>query len=413
MKPLACLACSAALLAVGQLPAQEIWSAAGVDANWTTGANWADGTAPEDPYTGTVWFGDAGCGATSRMDQAWNLRDLQYTNVAGYVQCFDNLAFPATADFTTRTNRGWIASRCKIVDNVGAIPTNGLGFVRSPYVPTGLGRVRFNYRNVAGKTAPGATLQLQISPDAASWTSVANMTCELRSETWYWSTFATNLNDAANFYARIVCTSAEAQAYVDNFDITFRVPAQQTTDLGGNRLVISNGLLRIGDNGTRNGQINHTRVVLTNGTLQIGAPSGASDLYVGQMDAQFDAGGERRGHQLAIHGTLDSANLNNLYVGTVMYAKDSQWTEGRLDLRLATLRSGTNADTLTADQLHVGTATGTSTGHGRGELLLPSSLKHIEVGDFFGTTVRIGGACDIWTTGRIETRLKGSPAGLD
>ena len=27
--------------------------------------------------------------------------------------------------------------------------------------------------------------------------------------------------------------------------------------------------------------------------------------------------------------------------------------------------------------------------------------------------MRIGGACDIWTTGRIETRLKGSPAGLD
>ena len=379
------------------LDAQEIWTAAGGDANWTTDANWADATAPDNPYTGTLWFGDLGCNAPNRMDQSWNLRYLQYTNVSGYVQCFDDLAFPATADYATRTNRGWIASLCKIVDNAGAIPTNGQGFVRSPYVPTGLGRVRFAYRNVAGKTAPAATLQLQVSPDAVTWTGVANLTCPLVDSTVF--NFATNLNDASSHYARVVCTSAEAKAYVDNFDVTFRVPAVQTVDLGGNRMVISNGWLRVGDNGSRNGQINHTRAALTTGILQIGATNGLSDLFVGQMNSMLDAGGERRGHQLAIGGTLDTRWLRDIQVGTVTYNNDSQWSEGLLDLSWATLRSGDEPDTLTADKLHVGTATWT--GHGRGDLLLPPSLKNIEVGEL---QVGCDGAyySELGSTGRVD-----------
>lgn len=61
--------------------AQQTWTGGGVDASWGTPGNWANGTVPANPYTGKIYFGQAGMG-TNKLDVNRQVRDLIYTNTS-------------------------------------------------------------------------------------------------------------------------------------------------------------------------------------------------------------------------------------------------------------------------------------------------------------------------------------------
>ncbi len=59
--------------------AQEAWDGGGLGDLWSTGDNWADNSAPPNPYTGTIYFGNPGMG-TNVLDADRVVRYLVYTN---------------------------------------------------------------------------------------------------------------------------------------------------------------------------------------------------------------------------------------------------------------------------------------------------------------------------------------------
>ncbi len=59
--------------------AQKAWDGGGTDTFWSTPENWADDTAPANPYTGTIYFDNTGMG-TNVLDADRQVRYLVYTN---------------------------------------------------------------------------------------------------------------------------------------------------------------------------------------------------------------------------------------------------------------------------------------------------------------------------------------------
>lgn len=77
MKQLSLLAAVAAFCLASF--AQESWEGGGSDTLWSTGDNWGDNSAPPNPYTGTIYFGNPGMG-TNVLDADRQVRYLVYTN---------------------------------------------------------------------------------------------------------------------------------------------------------------------------------------------------------------------------------------------------------------------------------------------------------------------------------------------
>jgi len=63
-----------------QTDAQETWVGGGANNNWSTDGNWLDGTAPANPYSGTVYLGPGGLGAPNVVDLSREVGALEYTN---------------------------------------------------------------------------------------------------------------------------------------------------------------------------------------------------------------------------------------------------------------------------------------------------------------------------------------------
>jgi len=159
-----------------------------------------------------------------------------------------------------------------------------------------------------------------------------------------------------------------------------------TTDLGGNTLVVRNGIWcgahpYLGASSTidRSGTAN-AEATVQNGSIQLGAGATAADILVGY---HYQYGGYPGGtflptnSALTITGTLNCTNVNKIYLGGRDYACNS-YGEGTLDLSGATISSPGKADTLKAATLHVGRGAYYSAA-GIGTLMLPASLKSLEV----------------------------------
>lgn len=73
MKQLSLLAAVAAFCLASF--AQESWDGGGTDTLWSTGDNWGDNSAPPNPYTGTIYFGNPGMG-TNVLDADRQVRYL-------------------------------------------------------------------------------------------------------------------------------------------------------------------------------------------------------------------------------------------------------------------------------------------------------------------------------------------------
>lgn len=372
------------------LHAQVVWSGGGSDSNWSSDDNWAGGAAPANPYSGAISFSDAGVDTPNIVDQDWTVRYLRYTNVSGFYQCFDTVSFPVNAEYASRTNRGWIVNLGQIkapadADQLGGFArlTNQVGYAQYPYCPSGIGALEFKYRNENGKNPPAAALELLVSPDAETWTTIAAIQNILTTNTT-WDRFVTNLSDAANCYARVLNVSSESKLDVGALDVRFLTPARQITDLAGHSLTVANGDMQVGDDGSRNGQINHSLATIRNGELRLGSDGNPSDLRVGHMTAALQRYGERRGNELAVEAAFNSVNLRSVYVGYGAYSSGTevrQYANGKLDLSQATLKSGALDHRLTAENLYVGV--GNAASFGRGRLVLPSTLKRISVDNFF------------------------------
>lgn len=147
-----------------------------------------------------------------------------------------------------------------------------------------------------------------------------------------------------------------------------------TTDLDGNTLVLNGGSLQVGY-GT-----NNSSVVIQNGTLQLGGLV-AADVYVGVVVSSTSW---FTGNALRVTATINATNLQSIFVARNSSGNDPA-VHGHLDLSGATIRSGADADVLRLKgDLWVGYGGGALAGrYYKGTVLLPASLKSLDVRDLF------------------------------
>jgi len=62
--------------------APSVWGGAGTDDKWSTGGNWTNGAAPENPTPADIIFGGLDSGNASVVDANWTIGSLIYSNVA-------------------------------------------------------------------------------------------------------------------------------------------------------------------------------------------------------------------------------------------------------------------------------------------------------------------------------------------
>ncbi len=187
--------------------------------NWTTQASFNVTTA----NTFSAWLYLIDLGAQARLISTGS-GDALVDNVEFRIpvlyrnQNFDG--WPTRSSYVSETVQGWTISN-SVVDTqyamegqVARLNTAVGNYIRSPEIPDGLGTISFWTRKWgAGDTA--FTLQVQVSPNGSSWTTLASVSA---SSTNY-QPFTYFLEDATNRYLRLYHSAGSVRVLVDDIRI--------------------------------------------------------------------------------------------------------------------------------------------------------------------------------------------------
>ena len=140
-------------------------------------------------------------------------------------QNFDT--WPTKYSYSTGTSayQGWLVTNC-IVDGMFADPgqaarlnsTTG-DYVRSPELPEGIGSICFQTRKWWNDD-PAFTLQIQVSPDGANWTTLTNVTATSTN----YQQVGMYFQDIASHYVRFYHSAGNARVPIDDIRIGAPLP---------------------------------------------------------------------------------------------------------------------------------------------------------------------------------------------
>lgn len=138
-------------------------------------------------------------------------------------QNFDS--WPTRGSYTTETVQGWFITNC-IVDGVNAyqgqvarLNTTVGNYIQSPELPGGLGPISFRIAKWSTNDA-AFTLQLQVSPNGTSWTTLTNVSASSTS----YEQITYFLEDTTNRFVRLFHSAGAVRVLVDDIRVGVVTP---------------------------------------------------------------------------------------------------------------------------------------------------------------------------------------------
>lgn len=195
--------------------------------NWTTQASFTVTTGKT--FSAWLYLTDDNTQARIVFDPAQASDDVLVDSVEIRLpelyrnQNFDG--WPTTKSYVSESFQGWIVSNCYVnSDNayagqVARLNTAVGNYVRSPEMPDGLGTLSFRYRKWSSTDA-AFTLQVQVSSNAVSWTTLASVSASstnYQQFTWF-------LQDTTNRYLRLYHSAGAVRVLIDDIRIGEQQP---------------------------------------------------------------------------------------------------------------------------------------------------------------------------------------------
>ena len=168
-----------------------------------------------------LYYVDPGARARVVFDPAQNSGDVLLDNFEVRLPAlYRNQNFngwPTRSGYTNDTYQGWIVSNCAVdaqnayEGQAARLNSTVANYVQSPYLPGGIGSVGFWTRKYSA-TDGAATISVQLSSDAKTWTTLANVSpVSTNYEQFSWYVGATN-----QFFLRLLHGAGAVRVMIDD-----------------------------------------------------------------------------------------------------------------------------------------------------------------------------------------------------
>ncbi len=403
----------AILAGCGSAQAQQRWNGAGGDDLWSNAGNWTNGTAPANPYNGTLIFGNEDAGNTHALDQNWVVRSLTYSNglpnraahttdLGGNTLTISNGYLAAGYLNGQNTNHPvgtWLSNTVATITNgtlqlgtPGAVANLYAGFAENGYTrisgtvfriaatvnATNLNNLYVGFQSYINYgyrvydellDLRGAVVSSRGEADALILAGTLNVGNGPYLYNGYGRGALLLPPELRKLEAGNIIVGADGAGYDIYGKIDFGVGSQLRT-------VTATNAFRLGGSGS--GLLAHFP---TGVTLTVGRPDAPGSLRVG-AGVPFDQAGNRTVLALS-NGTL-TAWLNDLRVGSALAYNYGRPSSNQLDLSTATVQIGDVPNSIRTPILTVaGYIRGWTVGNSanmHGELNLPGTITNLEAG---------------------------------
>ncbi len=188
-------------------------------ANWLTQGSFTATTGTT--FTTWLYYTDIGAQVRIVFDPDKDSGDVLLDNVEVRLPAlYRNQNFngwPTRSGYTNDTYQGWIVSNCAVdaqnayEGQAARLNTTVGNYVQSPYLPGGIGSVSFWTRKYSASDG-AATISVQLSPDAKTWTTFADVSpASTNYEQFSWYVGTTN-----QFFLRLLHSAGAVRVMIDD-----------------------------------------------------------------------------------------------------------------------------------------------------------------------------------------------------
>ena len=206
--------------------------------NWVTQGSFTVSTAAT--FSAWAYITNAGSRVRIIFDPNKDSGDVFVDNVEVRLpsvfrnQNFDS--WPTRGTYGDSSHQGWsvvnsiVDSQNAMDGQVARLNTTTGNYIQSPYLPGGIGSLSFWTRKWSASDA-NFTLQVQVSPDGTSWTTITSIVANASYTTY--QKFSVFLGDATNHFVRLYHSGGAVRVLVDDIRIGIYQPRPQVLATAG------------------------------------------------------------------------------------------------------------------------------------------------------------------------------------
>lgn len=206
--------------------------------NWVTQGSFTVSTAAT--FSAWAYITNAGSRVRIIFDPNKDSGDVFVDNVEVRLpsvfrnQNFDS--WPTRGTYGDSSHQGWsvvnsiVDSQNAMDGQVARLNTTTGNYIQSPYLPGGIGSLSFWTRKWSASDA-NFTLQVQVSPNGTSWTTITSIVANASYTTYQQASFF--LGDASNHFVRLYHSAGAVRVLVDDIRIGAYQPRPQVLATAG------------------------------------------------------------------------------------------------------------------------------------------------------------------------------------